>query len=151
MDLIHLLRKLKEVDRLKEILLSEEEKLCFDFAPKLAIHEKNDKHLNQSRSSVELFRKYHLKREQGTVEEIKDYEKLYKGYIKIIRKEEQSLVQKRLTEKLDGELLKIFKEEISKEANSSSPNEEKEDNKIKDRSFLVLPDTTKKMIRISFT
>lgn len=146
MDVIHLLQKVKEVDRLKEVLLSKEEKICFDFASKLAIHEKDDKSVYYSKNTVDLFRKYHrLKRKPLLIEKIKDYDRLFKGYRKIFKNEEQSLAQIRLTEKLDKELLKIFKEEISKDVHLSLSSDDNDGNQNQDRGFSSSINSKKKM------
>ncbi len=146
LDIIHLLKKMKEIDRLKEVLLDSDEKICFDFAPKITIHEKNNKHLNKSRSSVELFRKQCMKREQGFVEDIRDYENLFKSYKQLMKKKGKNITQKKLIENIDPGLIKIFKEEISREEQISLPNEEDSRKNELEKRFLVLPDTNRKVV-----
>ena len=128
LDLIHLLGKIKEIDKLKEILLDKNQKKLFEFIPKSRILLENDDHFKTNRASM-LFM---LRASQTTrilrKESIKDYRindflSLYSSYMSMLEEKDEKNreINRKIIGTLDPELVRIFKGEsetrISKFAN----------------------------------
>ena len=83
LDVVHLLKKVKSSDRLRNLILNKDQNFVFEFFHKTEVNYNNDSHL-QSKSSrlydSTIFRKPELKRNDLKEEKILDLLRLHKSY-----------------------------------------------------------------------
>lgn len=140
LDILNVLQKLKEVDKLKELLLGRDERIFFDFISKQIIYEKNDLHLKRAKKSIELFRKLKFNGEDSLFQEVKDYDKLYKGYSNLLRKNVKSRLEKKLIKTIDKELCSIFEQEMKRQEASGVERVDSDQQNLRQESlFTVIP------------
>ena len=127
-DIIHLLGKIKEIDKLKSILLDINQKNLFEYIPKSKITLENDNHFKMNRASL-LF----MLRNRNTTDPISNKENLadyklndfyilYKSYMQMLDEKDPKVkeINMKIIKTLDNDLLQIFKAESDK---CSSPNQ----------------------------
>lgn len=132
-DLLYLLGKIKEIDKLKQILLDNNQKNLFEYIPKSRITLENDNHSKMNRTSVLFMLRNKnarslsndiVKSSKGNKSpyDLHDFYKLYSSYKNML--EEKDLKTKEVNEKiistLDPELLHIFKMENEKQSERNS-------------------------------
>ena len=127
-DIIHLLGKIKEIDKLKSILLDINQKNLFEYITKSKITLENDNHFKMNRASL-LF----MLRNRNTTDPISNKENLadyklndfyilYKSYMQMLDEKDPKVkeINMKIIKTLDNDLLQIFKAESDK---CSSPNQ----------------------------
>ena len=120
-DIIHLLEKVKEIDKLKSILLNTNQKNLFDYIPKSKITLENNEKSKMNRSSM-LFmlrkRNSDQRPKKNTLQDydLNDFYMLYKSYKEMTEEKDPKVkeINMKIIKTLDSELLKIFKAESGK-------------------------------------
>lgn len=112
-DIINLLKKLKQVDKIKSLLMNEEQQNLFDFAKKTLISEKTNmrystlRFMSKMRSRKESVKIRKLNKVQEIFKELKEY---YEAFLILKNDKEES--NKKFNEKIinsiDPELIAIF-------------------------------------------
>ena len=120
-DIIHLLGKIKEIDKFKTILLDNNQRNLFEYMPKTKIRLENDNHFNENRSSF-LFMlkssKANRKSKKKSEEEfqLKDFYILYNSYKNMTEDidPKRREINMKIIKTLEPDLLEIFKKENKK-------------------------------------
>lgn len=121
MDAIHLLSKIREIDKIKEILFDENIIKFFDFICKRTINEGNEKSKAVSRSSIRFVS---LSPEGKSMQEINNYNELFKNYsyIKNVKKRKMGSFEigEKMLKYLDLELINIYEAEFINQMNNTN-------------------------------
>ena len=122
-DIIHLLEKVKEIDKLKSILLDINQKNMFDYIPKSKITLDNDDHFRMNRSSLLFLLRNRgsdriSKKDSVSNYKLNDFYILYKSYQQMLEEKDPKVreTNMKIIKTLDAELLKIFKAESEKKS-----------------------------------
>ena len=120
-DIIHLLEKVKEIDKIKSILLDNNQKNLFDYIPKSKITLENDDHFKMNRSSLLFMLRHRSSDKTSKIDNMNNYKLndfyiLYKSYQLMTEEKDPKVkeINMKIIKTLDAELLKIFKAEREK-------------------------------------
>ena len=128
-DIIHLLTKIKEIEKLKTLLLNPSQRKIFDFFSKEKLTKKGKEKNDMSRSTIVFYRKSlktktFIQTSQKTAQELIE---LYGAYKEIMRKEHEKLENFQINEKIlrcfDEELLVVFQMKYNQEQESTKREE----------------------------
>ena len=125
-DLIHLLGKIKEIDKLTSILLDNNQKNLFEYIPKAKIQLENNNHFLKNRASL-LFMKKTQKINKFTKKiseetfQLKDFYKLYDSYKHMMEDNDpiRKDINRKIIKTLEPDLLEIFRNENVKSMEKS--------------------------------
>ena len=124
-DIIHLLTKIKEIEKLKTLLLNPSQRKIFDFFSKEKLTKKGKEKHDMSRSTIVFYRKSlktktFVKTSQKTAQELIE---LYGAYKQLMRNEHEKLENFQISEKIlrcfDEELLVVFQMKYNQEQEST--------------------------------
>lgn len=124
-DLLHVLTKIKEIDKLKNIILDKDQKNLFEYIPKSKINLENDNHFRMNRTSMLFMLKNNNKLRDSLKKEndynLDDFFLLYNSYKNMIVEKNPSKkeINDKIFKTLNPELLKIFQREGEKNIQSS--------------------------------
>ena len=122
-DIVHLLGKIKEIDKLKSIFLDNNQKNLFEYLPKSKIRLENDNHFLSNRSSMLFMLKTHKGNNEKTKQDfqLNDFYILYKSYKIMLEDVDPKSIEinSKIIKTLEPDLLEIFKRENEKSKEKS--------------------------------
>ncbi|EAS05328.2 transmembrane protein, putative (macronuclear) [Tetrahymena thermophila SB210] len=110
LDIFNILKKLVEVEKLKRLLLDQEQLKLFDYLPKPTIH--SDLVLNKNQSQVSIKKSYEvdvLYQDHRT--EMQRAKDAFQAYKKIVNKQNHTILDQKIIDLLDPNLVSIFQAE----------------------------------------
>ena len=111
LDVVHLLRKTKSSDKLRNLILNKDQNFVFDFFHKTEINYVNDSHLQSrlSRTYDSLDQKFYVPNYKKG--KIKDLINLYESYDRLKNDLEKNNLNEKIINGIRPEILKIFSSE----------------------------------------
>ncbi|KAL4432689.1 hypothetical protein ABPG74_004982 [Tetrahymena malaccensis] len=110
LDIFNILKKLVEVEKLKRLLLDPEQLKLFDYLPKPTIH--SDLVLNQNQSQAAIKKSYEVdvlyQDHRTEMQKVRD---AFWAYKKIINKQNHTILDQKIIDLLDPNLVSIFQVE----------------------------------------